>query len=92
MTRVDENRETQRAQEQQRQEEAQKERTRKEGQEFSRLVSQSQQKASESKTQREQAQHRDGSQRSAAGEALLARHGIQSRHFAAKLQTQGKDS
>ncbi|MBI3180462.1 MAG: hypothetical protein HYZ27_12420, partial [Deltaproteobacteria bacterium] len=78
--------------EQERQEEAQKERTRREGQEFSRLVSQSQQKTSESKSQLEQAQHRDASQRSAAGEALLARHGIQSRHFAAKLQTQGKDS
>ncbi len=92
MTRVDEDRETQRAQEQQRQEAAQKERVRKEGQEFSRFVSQSQQKTAQRKGQHEQGQRRDASQRSAAGEALMARHGIQSRHLTAKLQTQGKDS
>src|SRR2546427_734795 len=69
----------------------QKEKIRREGQQFSRVAAKSQQAAASAKTKQQQQQGQKASQRATAGQALMARRGIQSNQLVAKMQAHGKE-
>jgi len=92
MARVTDNRDVQRQNEARRVEKQGLEKTKREGQEFSKLVSQRQESTSKANQKAVAQQGRQASSRGAAGKALLARRGIAANQFEAKLQQMGQKS
>jgi hypothetical protein len=92
MSRVNETRDAQRAQEQRRNEKYNREKAKNEKQEFSKLMSQKQEATSKGTQRQEIADGKHAGQQAGAQAKLLARHGISANSFTHQLLKKGQES
>ncbi len=92
MTRVSDSRDAQRIQEQKQTEKRQGEKSKRESQEFSKMMSQRQENTSKANTRQQLAQGKHVGQKAGAQARLAARQGISANSFAQQLQEKGTSS